>query len=106
MRRKYLNKVEVWLNSALDDTVGGNLVDPSQLGSSWCNVSTLSTDKLTTYGLDIAQQAITIKTRYRSDLDYFQEGLFFKYKGLDWMPTSISNKNLINEEIVIVATAI
>ena len=106
MRRKYLNKVEVWSNGALDDTVGGNLVTPTQLGSSWCNIRTLPTDKLTAYGLDITQQAITIKTRWRSDLDYFQEGLFLKYDSLDWIPTRVYNKDLLNEEITIIATAI
>ena len=106
MRRKYLNKVEVWLNTALDDTAGGNLVDPSLIDSSWCNIKTLPTDKLTAYGLDIAQQAVTIKTRYRSDLDYFQEGLFFKYKSIDWIPSRIYNKDLLDEEITIIATAI
>lgn len=106
MRRKYLNKVEVWQNSDLGDTFSGNLNQPLQLGSSWANVSTIPTDKLVAYGLDIAQQAIRIQTRWRQDIDYFQEGIFFKYKGIEWFPNRIYNKDLLNEEIVIIANGI
>ena len=103
MRRKYIHKVGVWVNTPVSDGFSGNTQLPLEIGSSWCNVTTVPTDKLVNYGLDIAKQAITIKTRYRADLDYFQDGLFFKYKGLDWMPSRIYNKDLINEEITIIA---
>lgn len=105
MRRKYIHKLEVWQNNATDDSFGGNTVDPAQLGSSWANVRTIAFDKLANYGLDIAQQAITISTRYRDDIDYLSLGIFFKYKGFDWYPTGISNRDLENEEIIIVASA-
>lgn len=104
MRRKYLNKLDVWLNESISDNFGGNTLSPIQLSSSWCNIRTLPVDKMIDYGLDISQQAITITTRYRSDLNYFQTGLFFKYLGVDWMPSRIYNKDLINEEITIIAT--
>ena len=103
MRRKYLNKVEVWVNGTTNDNFSGNLNDPSQLGSSWCNVTTIPREKFTDLGLDTTKQAVTIKTRYRSDLDYFQEGLFFKYKSIEWYPQRIYNKDLLNEEITIIA---
>lgn len=104
MRRKYLNKVEVWLNGVVSDNFGGNILIPSQLGSSWCNISTIKRDKLVSYGLDIAQEAITIKTRYRADLDYFQDGLFFIYEGREWHPNTITEKDINKEEIIIIAT--
>ena len=106
MRRKYLNKVEVWLNVSISDNFGGSTLSQTQLGTSWCNISTINRDKLVSYGLDIAQEAITIKTRYRADLDYFQNGLFFKYKGKDWIINSIEDKNLDNEQVQITATAV
>jgi hypothetical protein len=106
MRRKYIHRVEVWVNATETDNFSGNTLDPSLLSSSWCNVTTIPLDKLVAYGLDITQQAITIKTRWRSDLDYFQNGLFFKYKGIEWFPNRVYNKDLINEEIVIIANAI
>lgn len=103
MRRKYLNKIEVWINGTTSDSYGGNILSESQLGSSWCNIMTIPTNKMIEYGLDVDKEAITIKTRYRSDLNYFQVGLFFKYLGVDWIPTRIYNKDLLNEEITIIA---
>jgi len=67
-------------------------------------VSTIPVQKLTDFGLDIDRQSITIKTRWRNDLDYFQEGLFFVYKGIKWFPDRIYNKDLVNEEITIIAS--
>tara|TARA_R110002167_G_scaffold284737_2_gene489911 strand:+ start:31841 stop:32164 length:324 start_codon:yes stop_codon:yes gene_type:complete len=101
--RKYINRVEVWQNTATADNYGGNTVTPTQLGSSWANVTTIAIDKMLNYGLDTAKQAITIKTRSRSDINYFAEGIFFKYKGIEWYPTNISNKDFIDEEITIIA---
>ena len=103
MRRKYLHRAEIWVNAAASDSFGGNTLGPSQVGTSWCNIETIPTDKLVNYGLDIAKQAISIKTRWRSDLDYFQDGLFIKYKGIDWYPSRIYNKDLEDEVITIIA---
>ncbi len=105
MRRKYIHKIEVWQNTAVSDGFSGNTNDPEQLGSSWCNITTIPTDKMLNYGLDIAQQAITIKTRWRDDMDYFDNAIFFIYKNIEWYPTRIFNKDLINEEITIIASA-
>lgn len=104
MRRKYINKVEVWVNAVIDDGFSGSINDPVIVSSSWCNVSTVPSDKITNYGLDIGTEVISIKTRWRSYLDYFTDGLFFKYKGYNWMPTRIFNKDLVNEEITIIAS--
>ena len=59
--RKYINRVEVWQNTATADNYGGNTVTPTQLGSSWANVTTIAIDKMLNYGLDTAKQAITNK---------------------------------------------
>jgi len=106
LKRKYLNRIEVWLNSDSDDLSGGLLTEPSKVNDSWCNVKTVNRSNLTAYGLDIAVQAIRIRTRHRNDLDYFQEGLFFKYKQKDWMVNSIHDVDLDGEELDIIATAI
>lgn len=103
MRRKYRFKVEVWQSSAQFDDYSGNVNEPTKIGDSWANVSTIPLNKITDYGLDITQEAIVIKTRWRDDLDYFQNGIYFKYKSFDWFPTRVFNKDLINEEITIIA---
>lgn len=103
MRRKYLHRAEVWQNGVTSDGYGGNINNPTQLGSSWCNITTVPTNKMVDYGLDITKQGITIKTRYRDDLDYLQEGIFFKYKGYDWIPVRLYDLDLLNEEITIIA---
>ena len=106
MRRKYLHRIEVWVSNPTDDGFGGNTITPAQLGSSWCNIKTFTSEKLIAYGLDITKQVITIKTRWRSDLDYLRDGLYFKYKTADYMPRSITEKDLESEEITIIAERI
>ena len=106
MKRKYLNRIEVWLNGADLDDVGGENVDPVKISDSWCNITTIRREKLVSFGLDIPTQAINIRTRFRNDLDYFQDGLFFKYKTKDWIVNSIHNIGLDDEDIDIIATAI
>lgn len=104
MKRKYLDRVEVWRRDQDADDFGGFLITPTKLGDSWCNITTVSRDKMVAYGLEIPQQAIRIKTRTRSDLDYFVQGVFIKYKSKDWYINSITEINLDGEELDIIAT--
>ena len=55
------------------------------------------------YGLNIDQQAIEVRLRHRSDLDYFQDDIFFKYKGGEWAIKAIENIGLEDEELSILA---
>jgi len=105
LKRKYLNRIEVWLKAAVDDGVGGNTSQDTFIDSSWSNITTLSRKNQTDFGMDIATQGIRIKLRHRNDLDYYQEGLFFKYKGKEWFPTSIHQIDMQEIELDILATA-
>lgn len=102
--RKYLKRIEVWQNQATDDTFGGNLVTEVKLSDSWCNIKSVPVNKYVDFGLDTADQSIMMETRWRNDLDYMQEGVFFKYMGKDWFPTRLYDMDLENEKIVIIAT--
>lgn len=103
MKRRYLDRIEVWQRNQLDDTVGGNAVTPVKLSDSWANVKTLSREKVIAYGLDLPAQAIRVKVRKRNDLDYFEEGIFIKYKSKDWHISSIMEVDLDGEELDMVA---
>ena len=105
MKRKYLNSIEVWQSVETDDTAGGLEGTESKVTDSWCNIKTLPRPKRTQYGLDDAVQAIQVRTRYRNDLDYFDQALFFKYKGRDWHFTDVMNEGLEDEEITIIAVS-
>lgn len=105
MKRKYLNSIEVWIKAASDDLAGGNITTDTLIDTSWCNIKSLNRQKLTDYGLNVATQAIKISLRYRDDLDYFQQDIFFKYKGKEWFIDSIHQIDLEEEELEIVATA-
>jgi len=66
LRRRYVNRIEVWQSSETTDSYGGNIVENEQIASSWCKVTTIPQDKYTQYGLDTASNAINIELRYRS----------------------------------------
>lgn len=104
MRRRFVNRIEVWLNDATSDGFGGYTNTSERIASSWCKVTTIPRDKLTLYGLDTARYAITIELRYREDLDYKQEGLYFVYNGRKFNPTSITPIDVENEYLRIEAT--
>lgn len=102
-RRKYINRVEVLINDAVSDGFGGNTLAERSLSFSWANIRSLDTKNASDLGLDLKKTAIVIKTRFRSDLDYNQPGIFFKYKELCFMPVQITNEHLNDEEIKIIA---
>jgi len=104
MRRKYLDRVYVYRHTPTADGYGGNTLTETLLASSWAGVESLSAFKLTQFGLDTSKQSIRVRMRYRSDVDYKSEGVFLKYKTKEWIPTSIENVGLENEEIIIIAT--
>jgi len=106
MRRKYLHQVSVHRNIPFMDEYGGNTLYETDLGSSWAKVETLSANRLNSVGLDINKQTVRITMRYRDDIDYTQEGLFFKYKTLSWQPVSVINKDVFNREIEVIAVNI
>ena len=101
--RKYINRLEVWQRTAINDGYGGNTQGETKLGDSWANITSLSIKNLTDYGLDIDKKAITIKLRYRTDIDYTATSIFFKYKGIEWIPETITDTNLEGVEITILA---
>lgn len=103
MRRRYINRIAVWKNESVSDSFGGNLNSSEQLASSWCNVRTLPKDKNTEYGLDVGSNAIKIRTRYREDLDYEQEGIYFVYKGKEFYPDSVTSVDIDKQEVEIIA---
>jgi head-tail adaptor len=103
LRRKYINKVEVWQKSSVSDGFGGNTQSESKLSDSWAKIKTVPTDKITSYGLDTENKTVIINLRHRGDLDYNQEGIFFKYKGLTFIPLRIEQKDMQEEEFEIIA---
>jgi head-tail adaptor len=100
---RFKDRVGVWQKTASSDGFGGNTVSETQLGSSWAKVNSISRDKYQDYGLNTASQAIELYLRHRSDIDYFAQDVFFKYKGKSWFPISIEDNGLESELIRILA---
>lgn len=105
MKRKYLNRITVKQSVNSDDGYGGNKLLETNLGKSWCNINTIRTPKLVAYGLDITSKSIEIKLRYRADINYDDEGIYFTYKNYNYMPISIVQEGLQENEFTIIATA-
>lgn len=103
MKRKYLDRIEVWQRDQDADDFGGYLVAPTKLGDSWANIKTVPRDKVVAYGLDLPSQAIRVKLRKRNDIDYFAEGIYIVYKGKNWYINSLTEVDLDGEELDILA---
>lgn len=104
-RRRFKKRIEVWRTDYVDDNSGGKLATDVKVSDSWCNIESVPLEKLTLYGLNENQQTIRIRLRYRSDLDYFDGDIFFRYNNQDWRPSAIRDNDLELEELTIIATA-
>lgn len=104
--RKYINKIEVYTTSYIDDGYGGQILDtPTLIGSSWCNVKTLRSERVTELGLSENNVVIELNLRYRNDLEYSTRNMFFRYKGLDFNPLRIEPVDINKYELRIIAVS-
>ncbi len=94
----------MWEYISNADGFGGNTTQDTKIGDSWANIETIPTDKLTDYGLDETQYGIRIKCRKRSDIDLTADNIFFKYKGIEYAPQSVTDRDLHGLEIEFVAS--
>lgn len=104
--RKYTNRIEIWKRPETDDSFGGSVYDtPSEkLGESWCNIKTLSQQRIIDLGLLDFKHSIQINLRKRNDLDYTQNDIYFVYKGKEYIKQSLIEVNLDGYEIQITAS--
>ena len=111
--RKYINRIEVWgIPEVLDGFGGDTYGEPIKITESWCNIKTLSKERLTAslerstdLGLLDFKYAIQINLRKRNDLNYFQPDIYFVYQDVKYMIQSIVEVDLKGFEIQIIATA-
>jgi len=101
--RKYINRVKVYQGTATADGFGGNTSTMALVGESWCNVKTLSVQRVTDLGLNENTLVIEVNLRDRTDLDYSIVGTQLKYKDMFYNILRITPINLEEKEINIVA---
>lgn len=104
--RKYINRIEVWgIPEVLDGFGGDTYGEPIKITESWCNIKTITPERLSDLGLLDFKYGIQLNLRKRSDLNYFQPDIYFVYQGVDYMTQSIVEVDLNGFEIQIIATA-
>ena len=103
--RKFLKKIEVYKNVNQADNSGGYTFAEVLLGDSWCNIETLKINHLKDYGLNANTKGVMISLRHRADIDYEQDGLFFRYKSKDYYPSVIIQEGLEEDYLSILATS-
>ena len=106
MRRKYLHRIDVYKNIPTLDGFGGNNSTPVGLGNSWANIETLSTTKLNLAGLDINKETVRISMRYRDDIEYRDEQVYFVYKEMVFQPLGVANVDIFNRKVEVNAVNI
>lgn len=103
MRRKYLDRVEVWRSTETYDGYSGHTNVDAQIGTSWARVRTVALDKQREMGLDVSKTQIVVRLRHRADIDYEVPGTFLRFKSKDYTIVSIHHFNLDEKEIEIIA---
>lgn len=101
--KRYKRRVGVYRNIPVEDGYGGHTLTASLVGHSWADVKSVSADRLESFGLELGQQTIRIRCRYRDDIDYTDEGLYLTYNGKNWQPISVQEIDQFNREIEILA---
>lgn len=101
--RKYINRVQVYQGTETPDGFGGNKSVMSLAGESWCNIKTLSAQRVIDLGLNENTLVIDVNLRDRTDLKYSILGTKLKYKDVFYNILRITHINLEDKEINIVA---
>ena len=104
--RKYINRISVWGVPEVTDGFGGDTYgEPIQLAQSWCNIRTLTPERLTDLGLMNFKYGVEINLRKRNDLNYYDPDIYFIYNDVNYMIQSIVKIDLKGYEIKIIATS-
>lgn len=82
--RRFNKRIEILQSSSVPDGFGGNVVTLAKVGTSWCNIKTLSIQRVTDLGLNDNNTVIEVNLRYRDDLDYNVKDTALRYKGVDY----------------------
>ena len=104
--RKYSKRVQIWKTVASSDGFGGLTIDPLNdvdLGGSWAYIKTIRPEKLIALGITDYTYAIEVKLRYRYDLDYEQEGIYFKYDGNTFIFNTVLPVDYERAEVTVIA---
>ncbi len=104
--RKYSKRVQIWETALTSDTYGGNEIDDALdtlLATSWAYIRTIRPEKLTAMGITDYKHAIEVKLRYRYDLDYEQEGIYFKYDSNTYIFDTVLTIDYEKAEVTVIA---
>lgn len=101
--RKYINRIQVYQQTPVPDGFGGSTTSSVLVGESWCNVKTLSVQRVTDLGLNENSLVIEVNLRERSDLDYTISGTQLQYRAVIYNILRIEPVDLQEKEIKIVA---
>ena len=104
--RRYNKRVEIWETAAVSNGFGGSTVTESKLGTSWARVKTIRPERLTDFGITDGTHAIEVGLRHRNDLDYEQEGIFFKYRSESYTFNTVNPVDYEDVDIIVIAVKI
>ncbi len=101
--RKYTKRIEIFTTAAVSDGFGGNTVSEVLLATSWADIRTVRPERLTDLGITDGTHSIEVRLRHRNDLDYEQEGIFFKYRDSSYIFKSVNPINLEDVHVIVIA---
>ncbi|HUS89824.1 MAG TPA: head-tail adaptor protein [Desulfosporosinus sp.] len=102
--RRYSRRIEIWSYIANDDSFGGYTTSDSKVADAWADVTTIDRDKLTQYGLDVAQNGIQVYMRKDSSIDMTAPNMFIKIGANEYTINSVGDTDLDGLEIEITAS--
>ena len=107
--RKYTKVVEIWQTNEVADGYGGYTINETQVANSWANVVTIGNNKgvssqLSELGITEGINSIIVNFRKRNDINYSEVNKFLKYRGEKYIIKAVTEINLEQTEIQIVAT--
>lgn len=104
--RIYTKRVKIMRPAVTSDGRGGTIDTgaPVEVAESWASWKTIRPDKRADYGLSNTINAAIVKLRYRSDVDYFEKGLYLIYNDVIYKIESVENEDERNRDIIIICT--
>ena len=103
--RRYTKRIEIYETTNVADGYGGNTVSEALLGESWCELKTIKNPKrFVDLGINDILNTIVINVKHRNDLTYNGVNQYLKYNGNKYIIKGITNLNLKDNDIEIIAT--
>ena len=98
--RRFNKRIKVYQSVAVADGYGGNTVTDTLILTTWAEIKTQGSQKISDLGLDYTKGTILVTTRKREDIAFNSSKMYITYRGEKYtISTFPINENFVDAYI-------